>query len=113
MGFDIALDDFGVGYSAMSYLSTLPLDTLKIDKSFVQAFGQQSTAYAIASAIVALAAALDKRVVAEGVETEAQATLLRELGVDELQGYLFSAPVPVEALPPPAGGTHRRDVAVD
>lgn len=104
MGFDIALDDFGVGYSAMSYLSTLPLDTLKIDKSFVQAFGRQPTAYAIASAIVALASALDKRVVAEGVETEAQAALLRQLGVDELQGYLYSKPVPVEALVPPPGG---------
>ncbi|SIQ53885.1 bifunctional diguanylate cyclase/phosphodiesterase [Pseudacidovorax sp. RU35E] len=111
MGFDIALDDFGVGYSAMSYLSTLPLDTLKIDKSFVQAFGQQTTAYAIASAIVALAAALDKRVVAEGVETEAQAALLRELGVDELQGYLFSAPVPVEALVLPAGGEREQSAA--
>lgn len=109
MGFDIALDDFGVGYSAMSYLSTLPLDTLKIDKSFVQAFGHQPTAYAIASAIVALARALDKRVVAEGVETEAQAAMLRQLGVDELQGYLYSEPVPVEALVPTAAGAHRQD----
>jgi len=104
MGFDIALDDFGVGYSAMSYLSTLPLDTLKIDKSFVQAFGRQPTAYAIASAIVALATALDKRVVAEGVETEAQAAMLRQLGVDELQGYLYSEPVPVAALTQPPDG---------
>ncbi len=100
LGFDIALDDFGVGYSAMSYLSTLPFDTLKIDRSFVGALGQQAAAYAIASAIVALAKALDKRIVAEGVETEAQAQVLRALGVQELQGYLYSGPVAQDALAP-------------
>lgn len=92
LGVAIALDDFGVGYSAMSYLSRLPFDTLKIDKSFVFAFGVQRPALAIATAIVALAKALDKRVVAEGVETPAQATLLQDLGVDELQGYLYGKP---------------------
>lgn len=92
LGVAIALDDFGVGYSAMSYLNRLPFDTLKIDKSFVFAFGVQRPALAIATAIVALAKALDKRVVAEGVETPAHATLLQELGVDELQGYLYGKP---------------------
>jgi diguanylate cyclase (GGDEF)-like protein len=93
MGFQIALDDFGVGYSAMSYLSRLPFDTLKIDKSFVDGFGHQKSAYAIASAIVALGKALDKEVVAEGVETREQAELLIALGVDELQGYHYSRPL--------------------
>ncbi|HNE71473.1 MAG TPA: EAL domain-containing protein [Giesbergeria sp.] len=92
LGVAIALDDFGVGYSAMSYLSQLPFDTLKIDKSFVFAFGVERPALAIATAIVALAKALDKRVVAEGVETPEQAALLQGLGVDELQGYLFGKP---------------------
>lgn len=93
LGFTIALDDFGVGYSAMSYLSVLPFDTLKIDKSFVSGFGIQKSAYAIASAIVALAKALDKEVVAEGVETQEQATALMKLGVEELQGYFYSKPL--------------------
>jgi diguanylate cyclase (GGDEF)-like protein len=92
LGFAIALDDFGVGYSAMSYLSVLPFDTLKIDKSFVDGFGIQKSAFAIASAIVALAKALDKNVVAEGVETPDQASALMGLRVDELQGYLYSRP---------------------
>lgn len=92
LGVQIALDDFGVGYSAMRYLNRLPFDTLKIDKSFVFAFGSERPALAIASAIVALAKALDKRVVAEGVETPAQADILEGLGVHELQGYLFGRP---------------------
>lgn len=91
-GVAIALDDFGVGYSAMRYLSRLPFDTLKIDKSFVFAFGVERPALAIATAIVALAKALDKRVVAEGVETPVQADLLQSLGVNELQGYLYGKP---------------------
>ncbi len=92
LGVTIALDDFGMGYSSMSYLSRLPFDTLKIDKSFVFAFGVERPALAIATAIVALAKALDKRVVAEGVETPEQAALLQGLGVDELQGYLYGKP---------------------
>lgn len=91
-GVAIALDDFGVGYSAMRYLNRLPFDTLKIDKSFVFAFGVERPALAIATAIVALAKALDKRVVAEGVETTVQADLLQGLGVNELQGYLYGKP---------------------
>ena len=98
LGFTIALDDFGVGYSAMSYLSVLPFDTLKIDKSFVNGFGVQKSAYAIASAIVALAKALDKEVVAEGVETQDQALALTSLGVEELQGYFYSKPLKPQDL---------------
>lgn len=98
LGFAIALDDFGVGYSAMRYLSVLPFNTLKIDKSFVDGFDKQKSAFAIASAIVALARALEKSVVAEGVETQEQAAALIGLGVDELQGYLFSRPIEPAAL---------------
>jgi diguanylate cyclase (GGDEF)-like protein len=92
-GLAVALDDFGVGYSAMSYLSVLPFDTLKIDKSFVNGIGNDASAFAIASAIVALGKALGKNIVAEGVETQQQADILIGLGVDELQGYLYSRPL--------------------
>ena len=92
-GLAVALDDFGVGYSAMSYLSVLPFDTLKIDKSFVNGIGADASAFAIASAIVALGKALGKAIVAEGVETQQQADILIGLGVDELQGYLYSRPL--------------------
>lgn len=97
-GFSIALDDFGVGYSAMSYLSLLPFDTLKIDKSFVNDVGVHASASAIAAAIVALGTALQKEVVAEGVETEDQAARLTALGVHELQGFLFSRPLAPDDL---------------
>lgn len=95
LGFTIAIDDFGVGYSAMTYLHVLPFDVLKIDKSFVDGFGKQQSGFAIASAIVALARALGKDVVAEGVETQEQADTLISMEVDELQGYLFSRPLRV------------------
>jgi diguanylate cyclase len=97
-GIEIALDDFGTGYSAMSQLRKLPIDVMKIDRSFVADLERDDGAMAIARAIVALAGALDLRVVAEGVETEAQATILRELGCHELQGYLFAPPLPPEKL---------------
>ena len=93
-GIEIALDDFGTGYSAMSQLRKLPIDVMKIDRSFVADLERDDGAMAIARAIVALAGALELRVVAEGVETEAQALILRQLGCHELQGYLFSAPLP-------------------
>ena len=92
-GLAVALDDFGVGYSAMSYLSVLPFDTLKIDKSFVNGIGVDASAFAIASAIVALGKALGKAIVAEGLETQEQADILIGLDVDELQGYLYSRPL--------------------
>lgn len=97
-GISISLDDFGVGYSSMQYLSRLPFDTLKIDKSFVRGLGTEHSSLSIASAIVALARALDKRVLAEGVETRRQAQLLEELGVDELQGFLFGMPETAQDL---------------
>lgn len=98
LGIEIALDDFGTGYSAMSQLRRLPIDVMKIDRSFVVDLGSDDGALAIARAIVALAGALGLRVVAEGVETAEHARRLRELGCDELQGYHFARPLPADEL---------------
>ncbi|WP_144289891.1 bifunctional diguanylate cyclase/phosphodiesterase [Ideonella sp. A 288] len=92
-GLVIALDDFGTGYSSMSYLRRLPVDILKIDRSFVTDLGRDPAARAVTHAIVALASSLGLRTVAEGVETETQRQALCDLGVDELQGYLFGRPL--------------------
>ena len=98
MGMGVALDDFGTGYSSLSYLSRFPANTLKIDKSFVDDVLMSPGKLAIVSAIISLAHALEMRTVAEGVETEEQARLLRVLGCDEMQGYLAARPMPVDAL---------------
>jgi EAL domain-containing protein (putative c-di-GMP-specific phosphodiesterase class I) len=94
----VALDDFGTGFSSLSVLHRLPVDVLKIDRSFVIELGERESAGAVARSIVALARALSKHVVAEGVETEAQLAHLMALGCDELQGYLFARPLPAPAL---------------
>ena len=96
MGIGFALDDFGTGYSSLSALQRFPIERLKIDRSFVSGVDQNANDQALTSAIVALAKRLDLKVVAEGVETEEQARFLVELGCDELQGYLFSRPLPPE-----------------
>jgi diguanylate cyclase (GGDEF)-like protein/PAS domain S-box-containing protein len=92
LGPSIAIDDFGTGYSSLSHLHRLPVDTVKIDREFVAALDDDSTA--MIEAIVALAGALGLPVVAEGVETSEQASILTRLGVPMAQGYLFSRPVP-------------------
>jgi EAL domain-containing protein (putative c-di-GMP-specific phosphodiesterase class I) len=96
MGVTIAIDDFGTGFSSLSYLSKLPLDTLKIDRSFVHDMTGGRQGSVLVSSIISLAHSLKLNVVAEGVETEEQSTLLRALGCDELQGYLFGRPAPSE-----------------
>jgi EAL domain-containing protein (putative c-di-GMP-specific phosphodiesterase class I) len=96
MGVTIAIDDFGTGFSSLGYLSKLPVDTLKIDRSFVVDMTAGPEALALVSTIISLAHALKLKVVAEGVETEEQRRLLRLLNCDETQGYLFSKPVPAE-----------------
>lgn len=90
----VALDDFGTGYSSLSVLRTLPIDVMKIDRAFVQDLPADTSAMAIVRTIVTLAKSLHMHLVAEGVETQAQASLLRDLGCDELQGYFYSKPVP-------------------
>ncbi len=96
MGIGFALDDFGTGYSSLSALQRFPIERLKIDRTFVAGVGDNQSDEALTSAILALAKRLDQRVVAEGVETETQARFLTSLGCDELQGYLFSRPLPPE-----------------
>ncbi len=96
-GFRISLDDFGTGYSSMAYLQRLPLDVLKLDRSFVRPLGSDSESEVICKAILALARELSLFTVAEGVETEAQREFLQVNGCGALQGYLFSPPVPAEA----------------
>lgn len=94
LGVQIAMDDFGTGYSALAILARLPIDTLKIDRSFVIGMTENPQDFGIVMTIINLAHSLNLRVVAEGVETQEQATLLKLLKCDEAQGYLFSRPVP-------------------
>jgi diguanylate cyclase (GGDEF)-like protein len=96
MGLRLSIDDFGTGYSSLSYLKHFPVDTLKIDRCFVRDLTTVPDDAAITSAIIAMAHALDLRVVAEGVETEEHLTFLRSQGCDEVQGHLLGRPVPAE-----------------
>jgi len=97
LGVTIAIDDFGTGFSSLNYLAKLPVDTLKIDRSFVEMVSATG-GLTLVSVIINLAHALKLNTVAEGVETEEQLRQLRSLGCDEMQGYLFGKPVPVESF---------------
>ncbi|MBM3104798.1 EAL domain-containing protein [Pseudomonas sp. V1] len=93
LGVKLAIDDFGTGYSSLSYLKRFPVDYVKIDQAFIRGLHEGSEDAAITRAIIAMAKSLELKVVAEGVETMEQLTLLREQGCDEVQGYLISKPV--------------------
>ena len=95
--FKLAIDDFGTGYSSLNYLRQFPINTLKIDRTFVNDLGSDS-GNAIVNAIVSMAQALGLDLVAEGVETAEQAAYLRERGCYSIQGYLVSKPVPINEL---------------
>ena len=98
MGVDIAVDDFGTGYSSLAYLVRLPVQILKIDRSFVSTMLENGATMTLVRAVVSLAHALRLDVVAEGVETAEQMQALREIGCDQIQGYYVGKPVPAQAL---------------
>jgi polar amino acid transport system substrate-binding protein len=98
IGIRIALDDFGIGYSSLNYLRQLPINTLKIDKSFVQEITTNPNAEAIANTVINLAHILNLTVVAEGIETKEQLCFLKNEGCDRAQGYLFSKPLPADEI---------------
>ena len=98
LGFQLALDDFGTGYSSLAYLKKFPITTLKIDRSFVLGIPEDENDCAIARAIVTMGKQLRQEIVAEGVETKEQMAFLRDLGCDQLQGYLFSSPIAADAF---------------
>lgn len=98
IGVEVAIDDFGTGYSSLSYIAKLPINALKIDRTFIINMTSNPDDLSIVSAIISLAHSLNLRVVAEGVETNEQAKLLRLLKCDEIQGFLFSPGVPAEQI---------------
>jgi len=98
MGTNISIDDFGTGYSSLGYLKSFPIDTLKVDRSFVQDVPGDADDAAITKAVIALAHSLNLKVVAEGVETEEQLEFLREQGCDLIQGYIYSKALPADRL---------------
>ena len=98
LGVQLSIDDFGTGYSSLSALKTFPVSRLKIDKSFIDGLLADENDQAVAGAVISLGQTLNLRVIAEGVETEAQAAFLRGLNCDEMQGYLFSKPLPAPEI---------------
>lgn len=101
LGVHLALDDFGTGYSSLLYLKGLPIDRLKVDRSFVAGLGTSTEDTTIVATVVDLAHKLGLAVVAEGVETEAELQAVRQMGCDQAQGFLLARPVPPESLPHP------------
>jgi EAL domain-containing protein (putative c-di-GMP-specific phosphodiesterase class I) len=106
LGLKLALDDFGSGYSSLTYLQRLPFDKLKIDRGFVAALEHSANAGVIIQAVITLGRALNMSIVVEGIETEEQRTLVRLAGCDEMQGDLFGKPVPRDEIDRMLAGTN-------
>jgi len=100
LGVKISLDDFGTGYSSLAYLVQFPFDKIKIDKSFVQAAGENGESLAIVRSILSLAKALKMTTLAEGIETQEQLSLLQKEGCEQVQGYFLGKPMPLSELAP-------------
>ncbi len=98
LGANIAIDDFGTGYSSLAYLARLPVQALKIDRSFIITMLGDPAIMTLVSTVISLAHSLRLKVVAEGVDSEEQARELRRLGCDHMQGYLFSKPLPFDKM---------------
>jgi EAL domain-containing protein (putative c-di-GMP-specific phosphodiesterase class I) len=98
LGVQIAIDDFGTGYSSLGYLAKLPVQALKIDRSFISAMLKDPAAMTLVQTIISLCHTLGHKVIAEGVEEEQQAKYLRLLRCDEIQGYLISKPQPFDEM---------------
>jgi EAL domain-containing protein (putative c-di-GMP-specific phosphodiesterase class I) len=96
MGVRVAIDDFGVGYSSLAQLKRLPIDILKVDRSFIQDCPDDVTDVAITHAVIGIGKSLDLQVVAEGVETTRHLQFVRDCGCNEIQGFLFGAPMPAD-----------------
>jgi len=107
-GIRFSIDDFGTGYSSLGYLQSLPINELKIDRSFVRELPESTNSLAIVKTIVALASALDMKVIAEGVESEDQRAVLAANGCRHFQGYLFARPLPADEF---SALVHRRHPA--
>jgi len=99
LGVELSIDDFGTGHSSLAYLKRFPVQRLKIDRAFVRDLAHDADSAAIVRSVVALGHGLSMRIVAEGVETGDQLALLRALGCDEFQGYLFARPMPGADVP--------------
>lgn len=109
LGVRISMDDFGTGYSSLSYLQSYPIDYIKIDRSFVKGLGESSNSTAIVETVARLARAMGMKAVAEGVETEKQLNMLRQIGCPEAQGFLLGRPKPIDEIFP----SHHAEFAHD
>jgi EAL domain-containing protein (putative c-di-GMP-specific phosphodiesterase class I) len=106
LGVRFALDDFGTGFSSLSYLKRLPAETIKIDQSFIRGIVDDHDDLTLVNAIIALAAAFQRKVIAEGVETQAHSDILLQLGCELAQGYVIARPMPGEQVPEWARSHH-------